>query len=57
MRRPPAETEVVAPTGAAKPIAATSNPDAASRILVVHLIANPHRKEKQVAGFISAFMA
>jgi hypothetical protein len=57
MRRPPAGTEVVAPTGAAKPIAATSNPDAASRILVVHLIANPHRKEKQVAGFISAFMA
>jgi hypothetical protein len=57
MKRPPAGTEVAAPTGSAKPIAATSNPNAAIRILVVHFIANPHRKKKQVEGLISASMA
>jgi hypothetical protein len=50
MNRLPARTDGAAPTGAAKPIAASSNPDAAILVLLLYLIRNPHRDKEQVAG-------
>jgi hypothetical protein len=53
MNRLRAGTEGDAPTGAAKPIAVSSNADAVFLVLLVHLIRIPHRDKEQVADALS----